>query len=115
VNLDGQVTGDDYTVIDSNLNTTPVVGIESISGDANRDGSVTGDDYTTVDSNLGSGVGNPLTLSAVTVVPEPASALVVALGIFASMPRRRRGSPLSPEAAAHRPIIDLTGLDSKAY
>jgi len=63
-NLDGQVTGDDYTIIDSNLNTTPAVGLEWLSGDANLDGVVTGDDYTTIDSNLGLGVGNPLAPAA---------------------------------------------------
>jgi hypothetical protein len=63
VNFDGQVTGDDYTVIDSNLNTTPPVGLEWLSGDANLDGVVSGDDYTTIDSNLGLGSGNPLSHS----------------------------------------------------
>jgi hypothetical protein len=52
-NLDGQVTGDDYTVIDSNLDTDPPVGLEWLSGDMNLDGIVTGDDYTVIDSNLG--------------------------------------------------------------
>jgi hypothetical protein len=65
VNLDGQVTGDDYTVIDSNLNTTPPAGYAWLSGDANLDGIVTGDDYTTIDSNLNLGVGNPLGASSV--------------------------------------------------
>jgi hypothetical protein len=60
MNLDGQVTGDDYTVVDANLNTTPTVGLEWLSGDANLDGIVTGDDYTVIDANLGLGVGNPL-------------------------------------------------------
>jgi hypothetical protein len=52
VNLDGKVTGDDYTVIDANLNTTPARGIAAMAGDANMDGVVTGDDYTVVDANL---------------------------------------------------------------
>jgi len=64
VNFDGQVTGDDYTIIDSNLNTTPPAGLAWLSGDANLDGIVTGDDYTTIDSNLGLGAGNPLSASA---------------------------------------------------
>jgi len=55
VNLDDQVTGDDYTIIDSNLNTTPLAGLAWLSGDANRDGLVTGDDYTVIDSNLHNG------------------------------------------------------------
>jgi hypothetical protein len=59
-NFDGQVTGDDYTVIDANLNVTPPVGMEWLYGDANLDGTVTGDDYTVIDANLGLGNGNPL-------------------------------------------------------
>nr|MBA2706228.1 hypothetical protein [Gemmatimonadaceae bacterium] len=64
VNLDGQVTGDDYAVIDSNLNTEPVAGLAWLSGDANLDGLVTGDDYTVIDSNLGLGAGNLFSRSA---------------------------------------------------
>jgi len=71
LNLDGQVTGDDYAVIDSNLGTTPVVGRGWIDGDANLDGIVTGDDYAVIDSNLGNGQGNPL-------APAASSAIVFA-------------------------------------
>ncbi|MBA2708500.1 MAG: DNRLRE domain-containing protein, partial [Gemmatimonadaceae bacterium] len=60
LNLDGQVTGDDYTVIDSNLDTTPPVGSAWLRGDANLDGIVSADDNTVIDSNLGLGEGNPL-------------------------------------------------------
>ena len=63
-NFDGQVTGDDYTIVDSNLNTTPPPGFAWLSGDMNLDGIVTGDDYTTIDSNLNLGVGDPLAPSA---------------------------------------------------
>jgi hypothetical protein len=71
MNLDGQVTGDDYTVIDSNLNTTPATGRAWLSGDANLDGAVTGDDYTVVDGKLGNGVGNPLSPMRVPSSPQP--------------------------------------------
>jgi hypothetical protein len=47
------VTGDDYGVIDANLDTTPPVGLAWLSGDTNLDGSVTGDDYGVIDANLG--------------------------------------------------------------
>ena len=93
VNLDGQVSGDDYTVIDSNLNTTPPAGAKWINGDANLDGTVTGDDYTTIDSNLGLGGGNPLASAAMTAVPEPISAAAVAL--LATLRIRRRRQNLS--------------------
>jgi hypothetical protein len=87
VNLDGQVTGDDYTIIDSNLNTAPPVGLEWLSGDANLDGIVTGDDYTTIDSNLGLGVGNPLAPNSL-AVPEPAAIGILSAGLL--LARRRR-------------------------
>lgn len=90
VNLDRIVTGDDYTVIDSNLNTQPLPGVAWISGDANLDGFVTGDDYTTIDSNLGRSV--PGASSAIfpsNLLPEPA--LLVPLALAASLlPRIRR-------------------------
>jgi hypothetical protein len=88
VNLDGQVTGDDYTVIDANLNTDPPVGLEWLSGDANLDGIVTGDDYTTIDANLGLGVGNPLSSSA--LVPEPGAILLIPALMLARRAKRRR-------------------------
>jgi hypothetical protein len=91
VNFDGQVTGDDYTVIDSNLNTTPPVGFEWLSGDANLDTLVSGDDYTTIDSNLGLGTGNPLTPARFTLsaVPEPRVA-AIAGGLFLATATSRR-------------------------
>ena len=84
-NIDGQVSGDDYTVVDANLNTTPAVGLEWLSGDMNLDGLVTGDDYTVIDANLGLGNGNPLAPSSLSAsaVPEPSGSL--ALSSFASL------------------------------
>jgi len=81
LNLDGQVTGDDYPAIDSNLGTTPLAGVAWLQGDANLDGIVTGDDYAVIDSNLGSGTSAPLGAAA---VPEPTLVLVgmLALGIY---------------------------------
>jgi autotransporter-associated beta strand protein len=90
VNIDGQVTGDDYTVVDSNLNTTPAVGLEWLRGDANTDGNVTGDDYTVIDANLGKGVGSPLTPSSLTVVPEPSAGAALAAGFATALLRRKR-------------------------
>jgi autotransporter-associated beta strand protein len=90
VNFDGQVTGDDYTVVDANLSTTPTVGLEWLSGDANLDGTVTGDDYTTIDANLGLGTSNPLTPSSLSAVPEPGTLGMLALGATSLLARRRR-------------------------
>jgi autotransporter-associated beta strand protein len=89
-NIDGQVTGDDYGVVDANLNTTPPVGLGWLSGDMNLDGSVTGDDYGVIDANLGLGVGNPLSPSSLNVVPEPTSLGLIAAGAGLLLGRRRR-------------------------
>src|SRR5207244_6583503 len=86
-NFDGQVTSDDYAVLDANLGTTPPAGIAWLSGDANLDGLVTSDDYGVLDANLGSGVGSPLTPNA---VPEPSTILIVALIGAPICSRRRR-------------------------
>jgi hypothetical protein len=85
MNLDGQVTGDDYTVVDASLNTDPAPGLEWLSGDANLDGMITSDDYTVIDANLGLGTDLPLAASR-TSVPEPSVALLV---LISSLPRRR--------------------------
>jgi hypothetical protein len=45
VNLDGSVTGDDYTIIDANLGITPQPEWAWVQGDANLDGVVTSEDY----------------------------------------------------------------------
>jgi autotransporter-associated beta strand protein len=86
-NIDGQVTGDDYTVIDASLNTTPSAGLAWLSGDMNLDGIITGDDYTVIDANLGLGIGNPLTPSA---LPEPAAGGMLGVGIALLLRRRLR-------------------------
>jgi hypothetical protein len=77
-------------VIDANLNTTPAVGLGWLSGDMNLDGSVTGDDYTVIDANLGLGVGNPLSPSALSVVPEPGAVGVTLVSAVGILLRRRR-------------------------
>jgi hypothetical protein len=88
-NFDGQVTADDYGVLDANLGTTPALGIAWLSGDANLDGTVTADDYSVLDANLGSGLGSPLMPASVVAVPEPVVTWC-ALGLMAVRRRRRR-------------------------
>ena len=79
-------------LIDANLDTAPPAGLAWLSGDANLDGGVTGDDYTVIDANLGSGIGNPLTSSALTTaaVPEPAGAALAMIALGSLTARRRR-------------------------
>jgi hypothetical protein len=88
MNIDGQVTGDDYTVVDANLSTTPLAGLAWLSGDANLDGTITGDDYTVIDANLGLGLGNPLMSARLSALPEPASFAAI-VGVSIMMNRRR--------------------------
>ncbi|MDX1965170.1 MAG: autotransporter-associated beta strand repeat-containing protein [Pirellulales bacterium] len=95
-NLDGQVDGADYVVVDSNLGVaTPGLSGGWTLGDGDFDGMVTAADYLPIDSNFGSGVGNPLSISnpAVTAIPEPStwvlgSLAAVGLGILSA--RRRK-------------------------
>ena len=89
LNLDGQVTGDDYGVVDGNLGTMPSPEIGWINGDANLDGRVTGDDYGVIDGALGLGMGDPLGPSG-TVVPEPGAGIGILLGLPILCRRRRR-------------------------
>jgi len=95
VSFDGQVTGDDYAIIDANLGTVPDPGVAWLAGDANLDGQVTGDDYAVIDANLGLGNGMPLSPQALSsgggaAVPEPASAGVLCAAAAGAILRRRR-------------------------
>lgn len=51
-NGDGQVIGDDYTVVDANFGRSPRDNAFVALADVNNDELVTGDDYTVIDSNL---------------------------------------------------------------
>jgi hypothetical protein len=57
-NMDGQVTPQDYTAIDSTFGATGLdLGISWFYGDTNFDGNVTRQDYTAIDSTLGMTLG----------------------------------------------------------
>jgi hypothetical protein len=49
-NLDGQITGDDYSAIDFNVLVPGSSGY--FNGDFNYDGLITGDDYSAIDFNI---------------------------------------------------------------
>ncbi|MEA2710156.1 MAG: hypothetical protein QOF78_2757, partial [Phycisphaerales bacterium] len=80
-NLDGFISGDDYSTIDFNVGTSAD---GWVNGDFNYDGIVSGDDYSTIDFNYAAqGAPFPTSgsagLAGVTAVPEPASLSVIGL------------------------------------
>jgi autotransporter-associated beta strand protein len=87
-NLDGFISGDDYSTIDFNVGTRAD---GWYNGDFNYDGIISGDDYSTIDFNYAA-QGAPFPTSAaaasVTAVPEPILAPVIVL--LAPLARRRR-------------------------
>jgi hypothetical protein len=93
-NLDGTITGDDYSAIDFSILTPGTAGWYN--GDFNWDGQITGDDYSAIDFNiLAQGAPFPTGASAglsggVAAVPEPASLTVAGLGAFTLLGARRR-------------------------
>jgi hypothetical protein len=74
-NLDGIISGDDYSAIDFNILVPGASGY--VNGDFNYDGIISGDDYSAIDFNI-LAQGAPLitsgaaSLSGVSAVPEPA-------------------------------------------
>jgi autotransporter-associated beta strand protein len=84
-NLDGQVDALDYERIDLAIGNTGVLG--TARGDLNYDGVVDALDYEQIDLNIGNGVGLPLGLGGMVVVPEPGVVGLTMLVVFAA--RRR--------------------------
>ncbi|MEA2735758.1 MAG: fibronectin-binding autotransporter adhesin, partial [Humisphaera sp.] len=95
-NLDGFISGDDYSAIDFNVGTA-VSGWYN--GDFNYDSIISGDDYSTIDFNYAA-QGDPFNFGSaaggaaagITAVPEPTAAVGILLltPIFALSRRRRR-------------------------
>jgi autotransporter-associated beta strand protein len=94
-NLDGFISGDDYSAIDFNVGTSAD---GWVNGDFNYDGIVSGDDYSTIDFNYAA-QGAPFPTSgaaarepAVTAVPEPAlgTSTLLTLAGFVAVARRSR-------------------------
>jgi autotransporter-associated beta strand protein len=110
VNLDGQVTGDDISIVNSLMGTDLSASNTPQSlwwqlGDVNFDGLVTGDDYSQVSSFLGDGLGSPLTsatsaTSALTTVPEPQVLALAAMAMLTTRRRRKRQPDDQPCARA---------------
>ena len=92
--MDGDLDGDDYFQIDSNVaQSGSVFGYSK--GDFNLDGLINGDDYFIIDSNIAFAQTQPnwptgAGVAGVAAVPEPASMGVLALAASALMRRRRR-------------------------
>jgi hypothetical protein len=91
-NMDGQVTPQDYTAVDSNINATGIdLGIAWFYGDTNFDGNVDSTDYPAIDGALGLGVGSPL--AATGAVPEPSTLAGIGVGVgWIASRRRQRGA-----------------------
>ena len=95
-NMDGFISGDDYSAIDFASGTPGASGWTN--GDFNWDGIISGDDYSAIDFNLvAQGAAFPTAgaveaagLSGVTAVPEPASLGVMGLAAASLLARRRR-------------------------
>jgi hypothetical protein len=88
-NLDGQVTGDDYSAIDFNILLPNSSGWYN--GDFNYDGHITGDDYSAIDFNLlaqGPPFSTASPASPLTAVPEPAAGCIL-LAAATTLRRRR--------------------------
>jgi autotransporter-associated beta strand protein len=93
-NLDGSITGDDYSGIDFTIQDPNNTG-GWFNGDFNYDGQVTGDDYSAIDFNiLAQGApfptGGSASLSGVSAVPEPGTISVLAASLAVLGGRRRR-------------------------
>jgi len=103
-NLDGNIDGDDYFKIDSNVGN--VATASWLKGDFDYNGRIDGDDYFLIDANYGRQV-NPLVpvpgsgilagssaspLAGVTAVPEPSSIGLIAAAAIGTLRRRRRRS-----------------------
>jgi hypothetical protein len=89
--LNGELNGDDYFWIDSNvLQSGSVFGYHF--GDFNYDGDINGDDYFILDSNILQAQGSPpMGGASLALVPEPTSALcggIACAALFAPPPSR---------------------------
>jgi hypothetical protein len=92
-NLDGRIDAGDYGIIDNFVQVANASGYGN--GDFNYDGFIDAGDYGIIDNNIQS-QGTPFVTSgfdaapAVTAVPEPAGATVLAVAAAAIAVRRRR-------------------------
>ena len=94
-NLDGFISGDDYSAIDFASGTPGASGW--VNGDFNYDGIISGDDYSTIDFNLvaqGEAFAAGGSLRGVAAVPEPGFGGTVFATALALLRRRRRSRDL---------------------
>jgi hypothetical protein len=91
-NLDGLISGDDYSAIDFNVLVPGSTGW--VNGDFNYDDQITGDDYSAIDFNI-LAQGAPFPTSAelagsVVAIPEPASTMLIVPALLPLLRRKSR-------------------------
>jgi autotransporter-associated beta strand protein len=92
LDLDGDVDGNDFTVVQMNFGTTGLgLGKGWMKGDADLNGTVDGNDFTVIQQNFGAGSGGPLAPPAGNVVPEPSTLALVLLAGGAALAAALRG------------------------
>ena len=91
--LDGELNGDDYFFIDSNV-LTQTPGYHN--GDFDYNGQINGDDYFIIDSNINIAQGSGAIFGTLegparfAAVPEPASIIACGVLVAGAVTRRRR-------------------------
>jgi autotransporter-associated beta strand protein len=92
LDLDGDVDGNDFTVVQMFFGTTGLgLGKGWMKGDADLNGVVDGNDFTVIQQNFGAGAVTPLAPPVGNVVPEPSTLALLLLAGLAALGAALRG------------------------